>query len=146
MFLDVEVMMQAKVTTDFALLHGHKYMNLMTFRKNDQPVVTPVWFAQEGNLLYVITIGNAGKVKRIRNNAHVQVAPSDARGNALGAAQDGVARVLLPDEARRANAALNRKYGLAKRGFDVVLNLRRLLLRGNSSADRVYLEISPATS
>jgi Pyridoxamine 5'-phosphate oxidase. len=69
----------------FAPLAGHQYMNLTTFRKNGQPVPTPVWFAQEGDRIYVVTQAASGKVKRIRANPRVQLTPSDARGKPLGA-------------------------------------------------------------
>ena len=46
-----------------------QYLNLETFRKNGDGVKTPVWFAQEGESLYVMTIPTSGKAKRIRRLA-----------------------------------------------------------------------------
>src|ERR1700746_1348985 len=71
---------------------GQKYLNLETFRKSGQGVKTPVWFAAEPSLkldsnearLYVYTVGVSGKVKRIRNNPGVTVAPCDMRGRLRG--------------------------------------------------------------
>jgi PPOX class probable F420-dependent enzyme len=122
-------------TTAFAHLQGHQYMSLTTFRKNGQPVSTPVWFAQEGDKLYVMTQPDSGKVKRIRNNAQVEVAPCDVRGNLLGEAHEAMARILPPDEGYRADKALSRKYGIQKQLFSLMTRLR-----GRSFA---YLELTP---
>jgi PPOX class probable F420-dependent enzyme len=71
-----------------------KYLNLETFRKNGSGVCTPVWFAQAPaqsaavsgpDVFYVYSEAEAGKVKRIRNNSKVRVAPCDMRGNLRGA-------------------------------------------------------------
>ena len=52
-----------------------KYLNLETFRKSGESMRTPVWFVQDGESLYVHTVANSGKVKRIRNNGRVNIAP-----------------------------------------------------------------------
>lgn len=108
----------------FVHLQGHQFMSLTTFRKNGQPVPTPVWFAQEGDKLYVMTQPDAGKVKRIRNNAQVEVAPSDVRGRVLGESQEAMARILPPGEADRAKQALSKKYGIQKLLFSLMARLR----------------------
>lgn len=112
-------------------LNNAQYMSLKTFRKSGEAVPTPVWFAREGDCLYVMTQAGAGKVKRIRNNSQVQVAPCDVRGNLKGDYVAAHARELPAEEHPRANAALNRKYGLMKRLFD-------LMQRGRA---RTYLEV-----
>ncbi len=61
-----------------------EFMSLETFRKNGIGVKTPLWFAQEGDTLYLWTRGDSGKVKRIRNNARVNVAPSKRFGDVTG--------------------------------------------------------------
>jgi len=71
----------------FAAFAGHKYLNLETFKKSGEGVKTPVWFAADPSAsldssdakLYVYTIGVSGKVKRIRNNPRVKIAPCDMR-------------------------------------------------------------------
>jgi PPOX class probable F420-dependent enzyme len=97
---------------------GQKYLNLETFRKNGQGVRTPVWFISSGPIgvdhpetfLYVYTIGNTGKVKRIRNNPRVRIAPSDMRGNVRGEWVDAQARIVDEREAQLAHRLLNAKY------------------------------------
>ncbi len=128
--------MNQTAQSPFDGLRDQQYMNLITFRKNGEAIKTPVWFVQEGERLYVMTFNNSGKVKRIRNNGRVDVGPSDRAGKPLGTTVTARARVLPASENKRANDLLNKKYGLQKRAFDVVLNLRR--------TERAYVEITPA--
>src|SRR4051812_9023789 len=95
---------QADRANAFASLHGQKYMNLITYRKSGEAVTTPVWFVERNGRLYVMTQANAGKVKRIRRNGRVQVAPATMRGQALGPAVDALARELPPDQHEQTNA------------------------------------------
>src|SRR2546428_197910 len=77
-----------------AELDRHRYMSLATFRRNGAEVATPVWFAAVAGRLYVVSGGDTGKVKRIRNSPRARVAPCDARGSVRGAWQDATARVI----------------------------------------------------
>ena len=131
-------------TPGFEGLRGHRYMNLTTFRKSGEGVVTPVWFTEEtqgsaGGRLYVYTTGDSGKVKRVRNDARVLVGPSDVRGRPLGPDVAGEARLLPPCEAAVAERRLRHKYGLQKRLFELLQRLPGLTHGG-----RAYLEIAPA--
>lgn len=119
----------------FSAFNGHQYMNLVTYRKSGEGVKTPVWFAQMDDHLVMVTQSIAAKVKRIRNNPHVQVGPSDARGNALGAAVDAQAYVLKGKAAKEAEQAISSKYGLLYAALRI-----QTKLKGKSSA-RVFIEI-----
>jgi PPOX class probable F420-dependent enzyme len=101
-----------------AVFEGHQFLNLETFRKSGEAVQTPVWFVEDDGMLYVRTIDNSGKVKRIRNNPRVRVAPCDVRGGLLG--EWGEAQAHLVDEptAQRVDQLLEDKYGEQKRSFD----------------------------
>ncbi len=142
----------APTATIFPHLHGHQYANLTTYRKSGVAVPTPVWFAIEPDaqgqeVLYVVTGADSGKVKRIRNNPRVALEPSDQRGKTLGPSADGQARIISdPAEAQHAKAALDRKYGVVKRIFDLVVmqGLGRLRNKGKLPAV-TYLAIVPAT-
>jgi PPOX class probable F420-dependent enzyme len=93
----------------------HNYISLETFRKNGQGVATPVWFAEERGILYVYSEAASGKIKRIRNNPRVRIAPCDARGRLKGERVVATARILEGDEARHADDLLNAKYRIMKR-------------------------------
>ncbi len=103
---------------------GQKYINLESFRKNGQGVKTPVWFAEGDGMFYFYTVAESYKVKRIRNNPKVRIAPCDMRGNVKGDWVDATARELQGDEAKRADDLLNRKYGLTKRIINFFGKLR----------------------
>lgn len=99
---------------DFA---GEKYLSLESYRRTGTPVRTPVWFAQDDRdpaTLYVYTEINAGKVKRIRNNASVRIAPCTMRGTIKGEWTPATARLVDGDEAARGHALLDRKYWLRR--------------------------------
>ena len=96
-----------------------KYVNLETFKKSDQAVRTPLWFVEDNGVLYMRTPAASAKVKRIRNNPHVRIVPSDVRGNPLGTWLDGKAHLIDADEAEWVNSLIRRKYGLLKRLIDI---------------------------
>lgn len=125
--------MHHTTSADLALFHDQPYLSLTTFRKNGTPVATPVWFAQEGDKLYVMTGAETGKVKRVRHNAQVEVAPCTLNGALLGPSLEAMARILHDADRVAANRALNRKYGWQKRVYDLTYILRR--------KERVYFEI-----
>lgn len=69
---------------DLKQFKDQEFLSLETFRKNGIGVKTPIWFAQEGDMLYIWTRGDSGKVKRIRNNARVNIAPCKRFGDVTG--------------------------------------------------------------
>jgi uncharacterized protein len=95
-------------------IHGQKYISLGTFRKSGAKIATPVWFGEDGDKLYVMTISKMGKMKRIRNNPQVTVAPCTIRGKVTGPEVAALARILLPEEQAHARQTINRKYLLAR--------------------------------
>jgi uncharacterized protein len=95
-----------------------KYLSLETFRKTGVGVRTPVWFAQEPGreVFYVYSEAHVGKIKRVRNNPKVRIAPCDFRGNLRGAWIDARARICQSDEAAHGQQLLRNKYWLKKLG------------------------------
>jgi uncharacterized protein len=95
-------------------IHGQKYISLKTFRKNGVAVPTPVWFGEEDGKLFVMTRGDMGKTKRIRNNPRVKIAPCTISGKATGPEFAATARILPPEEHAHARQTINRKYWMAR--------------------------------
>ena len=91
------------------------YLNLESYRKNGTLVATPMWFALQNDTLYVYSLANAGKVKRIRNNAKVRVVPCDMRGKPQGEWVEANARILDEPGAKLGHRLLDEKYGWMKR-------------------------------
>ncbi len=123
------------MTNSFDILDEHRYANLTTFRRTGEGVETPVWFAVVEGAAYVFTGRDSGKVKRIRNDPRVDLAPSDARGRVKGASLEATARILQPSEEAFADRALREKYTWQYQGFNLLLRLRR------NAGEHVFLEL-----
>lgn len=95
-------------------IHGQRYISLATFRKTGVAVYTPIWFAEMDDKLYFMTNEKLGKVKRIRNNSHVKIAPCTIRGKITGPEFSASARILGPEDAKRVRQAIKDKYWLAR--------------------------------
>ena len=121
----------------FSYLEGHSYINLTTFRKSGEPVSTPVWFALHEGRLHITTEPDSGKMKRIRNNPSVLLAPCNAWGREKGPRAEGLARSVENEPTGEAEAALNEKYRLG-------LGLFHLF--GQQEIGKVVLEIRPTES
>src|SRR5215471_11868035 len=98
------------------------HLLLTTFRKNGEAVPTPVWYGRDGEHLYVFSLEQAGKVKRIRNNGKVQVSACTGIGRVTGPTLEARARVLPREEELIARRALRRKYPIACRFSEVFSN------------------------
>jgi PPOX class probable F420-dependent enzyme len=108
---------------------------LTTFRRDGTPVPTVVWFGLEDAHAYVRTEERTGKLKRIRSNPHVRVAPCDIRGKPLGPTAEATARILGADDASRAERVIRGNYGFPRQWFEG--GAERLGLNSR------YIEISP---
>jgi len=101
--------------TEVDRLSKGNYVLVTTFRRDGTPVPTPVWVGRDGDELIVWTGTETGKVKRIRNNPAVELAPCDLRGRPRGESVTGTARILDPEESHRGRRLLKRKYGITGR-------------------------------
>jgi uncharacterized protein len=109
---------------------------LTTYRRDGIPVATPVSIAVDGDRAFVRTWDTAWKMKRIRRNPTVAVAPSTLRGTPTGPALRARARILTGAEAAHAARLLARKHPLLH-GLLVPLAHR---LRRNTT---MHLELTP---
>jgi len=110
---------------------NQKYLNLESYRKTGKPVATPVWFAKENGTLYIYSLANAGKVKRIRNNPKVRIVPCDMRGKPKGEWVEAKARILDERGATLGHKLLNKKYGWMKRignAFSKLMQRQRVVI------------------
>lgn len=113
----------------------HQYINVETFRKNGAGVKTPVWFAMDKDTLVVRTESSSGKMKRIRNNPKLRIAPCDSRGGVLGEWVEAHAEIIENDaENIRIDQLVTIKYGLIKRFFDLMHKFRG----GESGSFRIF--------
>jgi len=93
---------------------GQKYLNLESVKRDGTPVQTPAWFAEDHGVLYVYTLANAGKVKRIRRNPHIRLAPCTMRGTVTGPWVEAEAIIVDATTAAHGHALLRQKYGWLK--------------------------------
>jgi uncharacterized protein len=114
---------------------GCKRALLVTYRRDGTPVPTPVWAAAADGLLYVRSERSSGKVKRLRRDARLLVAPCTVRGEPIGAPLEARARVLDAEQEPVAERALARRYGLGRELFERAMDLLRV--------DMCYLELTP---
>ena len=111
-----------------------RYIALRTFRKTGAAVDTAVWAVAESGRLTVWTSLSSGKVKRIRNDARVEVCACDMRGRPKGAWVPAQARLApTPEEVAAGLGRIARKYGW---------QYRLTRFRSRSDANETIIELS----
>jgi uncharacterized protein len=127
-------------------LASSQYVVVTSYKRDGTPVATPLWVVGDGEAVAVWTPRKAYKVRRIRRNPAVTVAPCTFGGNPLGPALPGRAEILDRTGTDRVRAALKRKYGFVgwltmtgsrlRRGADGTVAIR-IVLSGSAeqSAD-----------
>jgi uncharacterized protein len=99
-------------------LADQRYISLTTFKRDGTPVSTPVWVvSDDGRRLLVWSAAKTWKVRRLRRDPRVLVAPSNFRGRERGERIQAHAQV-VPDPGLK--ALLRRKYGWQKRAVDLL--------------------------
>ena len=82
---------------DFA---DHEYINLITYKKDNTSVKTPVWVAEHENYLVITSSKSAGKVKRINNNGRATIYVTDQIGSSVLSEPLDVRASIIDDEKR----------------------------------------------
>ncbi|HTJ38643.1 MAG TPA: PPOX class F420-dependent oxidoreductase [Dactylosporangium sp.] len=119
-------------------LGDEQYLLVTTFRRDGTPVPTPVWAVRDGEALMVWTVGDSGKVKRIRRDGAITVAPCTVRGRPKADPVPAIATLLGPDGGVEARELIKKKYGLRgrlfvwasvrRRGADATIGIRITLV------------------
>lgn len=114
-------------------LADEKYMLFTTFRRDGEPVSTPVWVVNLGDgQVGFWTSSGSGKAKRLAHTSRVTVQPCNARG-ALKAGTDPVeatARLVTGGELDAIHQRVVPKYGFATK-VTKLLDTLGGLLRGS---------------
>ena len=116
--------MPGEESPNLAPFAGQKYLNLESVKRDGTPVQTPVWFAEDREVLYVYILANAGKVQRIRRNPRVRLATCPMRGTVTGAWVEAEATLVDATTAAHGHTLLRHKYGWMKRVGDLFSRLR----------------------
>jgi PPOX class probable F420-dependent enzyme len=114
------------------------YISLRSYKKDGGAVDTPVWLVELDEKLYLFTLRETFKVKRVARNPRVQVAKCDVRGRLLGGWVDGSCHEVPAgtELERRVYAKFVDKYGWTMRIGNVLSSLAGRMKR------RVVLEIA----
>jgi PPOX class probable F420-dependent enzyme len=105
---------------EFEQFNKKQYLNLETFRKSGAGVKTPVWFVENNGKLFIITGNESGKIKRIRKNSAVNVAPCKVGGELVGTWIKAQAQIIEEfSRIQEIDKLLDKKYGLMKKLFDL---------------------------
>lgn len=124
-------------------LFSGKYLSITSFKRDGSGVATPVWFVQEDGRLLVQTDANSGKVKRIRHNPQVLVAPCTATGRLLADPMPARAELLGEAEVGRVERLMAAKYRIDLLVIRPIRALQAALRRGHPRPKPIILAITP---
>lgn len=115
-------------------LDGENYVSLTTYRRSGDPVSNPMWIAALGDRLVMTTDADSAKVKRLRNDARVELVECDMRGRVATGARPvpGTAELLEGAGMVDADAAVSRKYGLQAGLIEAWNWMQRAVMRRES--------------
>jgi PPOX class probable F420-dependent enzyme len=107
-----QVAIQGAVRGDFSAFAGVRQCLLVTFNRLGAAVPSPMNFGMADGKIYMRTEGGSAKVKRLRNNPRVVIAPSTFRGKPRAAPVAATARILPDSEVERADAIIAANWTL----------------------------------
>ena len=121
-----------------------KYLSLTSFRRDGTGVATPVWFVETDGRLLVETDAASYKVRRIRRDPRVTIAPCTATGRLRGTPVPAWAELLPDAEVARVERLMARKYRVDLLFIKPFRTLQRALHRNRPRETPVILELTPS--
>lgn len=103
-----------------SIFPNRKYVVIESYRKNGEPVRTPVWFVEHQGTLYVRTGKDTSKAKRIGRDPNIRIAPCSGRGTPKAAWVEAEARPATEEEAQQTYLLFKQKYGLTFRLVELI--------------------------
>jgi PPOX class probable F420-dependent enzyme len=132
-----------RATADLYALFPGRYLSVTSFKRDGTGVATPVWFVSDGSRLFALTDLHSWKVRRIRRNPHVLVAPCRVNGKLRREPVPARADVLTATEdLDRVQKLLLERYKLTYRVVMLFYRLGRMLRRESAVADGAALAIT----
>jgi uncharacterized protein len=114
---------------------------LTTYRRDGTPAGTPVSLAVDGERGLMRSPGSGWKVKRMRRNPRVEIAPCTFRGRPTGPSVAAVASRLQGEDERHAARALRRKHPFLQ---GIVVPLAHRLMRCGTAYYELRAERVPS--
>ena len=120
-----------------------RYLSLTSFKADGTGVVTPLWFVSDGERLFALTDLNSAKVRRMRHDPRVLVAPCRASGKLRGEPLSARAEVLTESaDLERVHKLLTERYRISYRAVMLMYRLGRRLRGRSSVADGAAVAIT----
>jgi PPOX class probable F420-dependent enzyme len=120
-----------------------KYLSLTSFRRDGTGVATPVWFVEANGRLLVETDASSHKVRRIRRDPRITVAPCTATGRLRRAPVPAWAELLPDAEVARVEQLMARKYRADLLFIKPLRTVQAALHRRRPRETPVVMEITP---
>ncbi len=122
-----------------SFLQSAGFIDLVTFKRDGTRVATPVWFAiDSSDRLVVFCDRDSGKMKRIRNSGHVELAPCNYKGKRTGPQVEGSAVELDSAQHGEVHRLLNAKYRWKKRLFQFGVRISETIRRKGPSPETCF--------
>jgi PPOX class probable F420-dependent enzyme len=133
-----------RTVADLDALFPGRYLSVTSFRRDGMGVATPVWFVSDGSRLFALTDAHSAKVRRIRRDPQVLVAPCRANGKLLRSEPlVGHAEVMTATEdLERVQELLMDRYKISYRVVMFFYRLGRRLRGQPAVADGAALAIT----
>ena len=120
-----------------------RFLSVTSFKRDDTGVATPMWFVSDGYRLFALTDLHSPKVRRVRRNPRVLVAPCRPDGKLRSAPVPARAEVLTTTaELERVHNLLIERYKISYRLVMLIYRLGRRLRGQRSVADGAALAIT----
>jgi uncharacterized protein len=128
---------------DLEALFPGRYLSVTSFKRDGTGVATPVWFVSDGSRLFALTDLHSAKIRRIRRNPRVLVAPCRANGKLRSKPLLARVQVLTATtDLERVQKLLIERYKLSYRVIMLIYRLGRRLRGRPSVADGAALAIT----
>ena len=93
-----------------------KYLSLETYKRDNTPIQTPVWFVTYKEQFYITTKETTGKVKRLRNNQNARIAVCSMKGDIKSNWVDvGLEKISEESDVEKIIKLRKKKYGFSAR-------------------------------
>ena len=128
---------------DLEALYRGRYLSVTSFKRDGTGVTTPVWFVSDGRRLFALTDLHTAKIRRMRRNPRVLVAPCRVNGKLRGEPLPARAEVLTSTaELERVQHLLLARYKVSYRLVMLFYRLGRGLRGRPAVADGAALAIT----
>lgn len=120
-----------------------RFVSVTSFKRDGTGVATPLWSVSDGGRLFAFTDLHSAKVRRVRRDPHVLVAPCLPNGTLRGKTLAAHAQVLTDEaELARVQKLMLRRYRISYRVVMLAYRLGRRLRGKQSVADGAALAIT----